>query len=99
VSTIDADISLDIKKMFESLRKTPNYQSGKFRMISTYPSQVSMSMMVTSSNTTQKEKEKNDQKWKQKQKDSKKITRVFQNCNSRAYISSNEVIMAEMELL
>jgi hypothetical protein len=85
VSTVDSMLVENMREMYKKLKKVPNNESGKFKMIYQLPN-FSMTV-VDKNNTPKKEEKKKEQRY------------LFNICNSRAHQSSPEKKTAELELL
>lgn len=89
VTTIDNEITTELKSMHNKLTKSINGEFSKFRMHTTTPNP--MTMIITNSQGTKKDESEKFQ--------SKKPARVMKLVGSSTYKSSNEVIDSEKELL
>lgn len=85
VSTVDSMLVENMREMFKKLKKVPNNETGKFKMIYQQPS-FSMTV-IDKNNTPKKEEKKREQRY------------LFNICNSKAHQSSPEKKAAELELL
>jgi hypothetical protein len=73
VTTIDSSLSDYLRDMYTKLRKVPNNESGKFKMIYQAPSYQMSVIDKTCGNTPKKEEKRKEKKY------------VFNICNSKAH--------------